>query len=159
MCQIIDWSLFAKLNICMALCAGIIWKQPIFNMVTPLHSCRKVVMQSVIQFFNARGIKLAEIYSRILVHSPDLASYDYHLSWPLKMHRKDVLFHQMKRLRWCFMNAFNTSHNISSLEIQVLVQHWSKCIECNWAALKTDMHSFLVVCEIERLKFSFEWLL
>jgi hypothetical protein len=31
---------------------------------------------------NARGIKPAEI---MLVHLADLASYDYHLSWPLQI--------------------------------------------------------------------------
>lgn len=56
------------------------------------HGRTPALMQSVIKFFKARGIKLAQLYSRILVHSTDLASYDYHLSWPLKYTERTSFF-------------------------------------------------------------------
>jgi hypothetical protein len=41
--------------------------------------------------------------------------------------------------------------------IQMLLQHWSMCVENNGVAFKAEMQSFLIVSEIEHLLFSFEW--
>jgi hypothetical protein len=54
--HIIERSLLAILGTHMTPSAGIIWKQPIFKMVTPFQICTKVEKQSVIRLFNSEGI-------------------------------------------------------------------------------------------------------
>lgn len=48
--------------------ADVAWKYPVFKMATPLPSCRKVEMGSVMQFLIKKKIKLAEIYRRMFAH-------------------------------------------------------------------------------------------
>jgi hypothetical protein len=96
LCQIIDERLLATLSTHLAPSAGVTSAK--FQDGDTQSECRR--------------IKPAEIYRRMLAHSPELAPCDYSLFWPLK-------------------DALRGYHFSSDEEVKITTQCWRKCAKHN----------------------------